>query len=130
MKDDGNCQFRAISQGIFGTQDYHELLRAIAVWKLRKDKDYYSLWFQDGETGFNNFCNEMSENSTWGTELTLKALVDSLGITLHIMQSTKENYYLIYRPDEIEGPYCEHHVFVTYIEPIHYNAIIENNVSS
>jgi hypothetical protein len=88
MKDDGNCQFRALSFGLYGTEDLHELLRCIAVWRLLRAKEHYGLWFDDGEEGLKQFCSEMSVIGTWGTELTLKAIVDALGITVHIIQST------------------------------------------
>jgi hypothetical protein len=43
------------------------------------------MWFDDGEAGLIKFCEGMKNLATWGTELTLKALVDNLGITLHII---------------------------------------------
>ena len=100
MNDDGNCQFRAISFGLYKTEDYYPLMRHIAVWQLLRNKEQYQFWFDDGEQGLREFCNEMAKNGTWGTELTLKALVDALGITLHILQSTDENFYLCYEPED------------------------------
>ncbi len=44
----------------------------------------------------------MERNGTWGTEITLKALVELLGVTMHVIQSTKDNFYIKYTPDESE----------------------------
>ena len=85
MKDDGNCQFRAVSYALYATEEHHELVRAIAVYQLQKGKDTYQFWFEDGLDGLEDFCKEMSEIGSWGTELTLKALVDYLGIKVHIL---------------------------------------------
>jgi hypothetical protein len=38
MKDDGNCQFRAISYALYNTEDRHHLLRQIAIFYLKKEK--------------------------------------------------------------------------------------------
>jgi hypothetical protein len=43
------------------------------------------MWFEDGLDGIEKFIKGMKKNGTWGTEITLKALVDLLGITVHII---------------------------------------------
>ena len=41
------------------------------------------MWFDDGERGLLKFCEDMKQEGTWGTELTLKA--DALGFKLHLL---------------------------------------------
>ncbi len=70
----------------------------------------------------------MSENGTWATDLAIRNLVNCLGITLHILKSTEENFLDIHysRRDDtnLYTPYGSIDVFVTYLEPLHYNIII------
>jgi hypothetical protein len=43
------------------------------------------MWFDEGEKGLNIFTKGMKNLATWGTELTIKAVVDLLGFKLHIL---------------------------------------------
>ena len=47
---------------------------------------------------------EMSMSRTWGDELTLRACSDSFQVPIHVVQSTVDNWYLVYEPSEAGGP--------------------------
>ena len=42
----------------------------------------------------------MSMSRTWGDELTLRACSDSFQVPIHVVQSTVDNWYLVYEPSE------------------------------
>lgn len=119
MKDDGNCQFRAISQELFGTQDHHRLVRAEVVAHMTCHSPEYRAYFAPEE--WDAYIAKMSQDGEWGDELTLRATADAFEIRIHVVTSTDQNWYLMYQPSIGCPPGRE--VFLTYIAPIHYNTL-------
>nr|CCC92258.1 conserved hypothetical protein [Trypanosoma congolense IL3000] len=97
MKDDGNCQFRAIAHQIFGSQEYHQLVRVHVVTYMKSVRDMYDCFLGTTEEA-DKYYAEMYKNGTWGDELTLRAACDSLFVNIHILSSEEENYYITYSP--------------------------------
>jgi len=120
IEDDGNCQFRAISRDLYGTQQHHELVRAVVVAYLEKHEAEYKVFV--GEEEWHPYLENMAKSKTWGDEITLRAAVDALGIQIHVVTSAEDNYLLDYCPsgDTTEDT---RHVFLTYVAPVHYNTI-------
>lgn len=61
-------QFRSISYGLFGTEAYHKAIRRKAVQYLREHRSDFEAFLGDD---FNHWLKEMSQNDSWGDELTL-----------------------------------------------------------
>ena len=121
MKDDGNCQFRALAHELFGNQEHHGFVRAEIVSFLRKHEDEYSILFVDDDA-WQQFLGAMATPGTWGEEITLRAAVEAFGIRIHVLTSTEENWLLQYSP--IAGfKNGSRQVFLTYVAPVHYNTI-------
>jgi len=119
MEDDGNCQFRALSQELFGTQRWHGEVRKHATAYMRKRPHDFSIYFE-GESAWQKYVRDMAVNGTWGDELTLRAVADALRVKIHVLTSDEENWYLQYEPA------AHSHVrelFLAYISPIHYNTL-------
>lgn len=119
MEDDGNCQFRAMSTELYGTQDRHQEVRNIAVAHMKKRPDEFSVFFEAEE--FDQYLRGMAEPRTWGDELTLRAITDALCVKIHVITTTEENWYLHYDPDDGREPVRQ--LFLTYLSPIHYNTL-------
>ena len=68
MGSDGACQFRSVSYGLYGTEAYHKAIRRKAVQYLREHRSDFEAFLGDD---FNHWLKEMSQNETWGDELTL-----------------------------------------------------------
>lgn len=68
---DGNCQFRAISNGLYGSEAHHALVRANVVSYMRQHKADFEPYL--GET-WQRYITDMSHDGTWGDELTLVSL--------------------------------------------------------
>jgi hypothetical protein len=124
MGDDGNCQFRSFSYNIYGTQAYHKLVRARAVKHIKTHRNYFGVFF-DGDAALDAYIESQSKTRTWGDELTLKAISEAYRLVVHVVTSTEKNWYLKYEPDTVAQHDCAKlkQAFVTYISPIHYNAI-------
>ena len=133
MEGDGNCQFRALADQLFGDQKHHAITRQAAVDHMRRHADFFGMYFED-TSELNAYLKEMGRSRTWGDELTLRAAVEAYGCCAHVITSEPANWYLVYNPEGeplSNMPLPKGHaaprelkeVFVTYISPIHYNAI-------
>eukprot|EP00878_Enallax_costatus_P007209 GHUV01007553.1.p1 GENE.GHUV01007553.1~~GHUV01007553.1.p1 ORF type:complete len:338 (+),score=81.02 GHUV01007553.1:294-1307(+) len=114
---DGNCQFRSVSEQLYGTQEHHAFVRQIAVDHIRHHPEEYQAFL--GED-FHYYCAGMAQLGTWGDELTLRAVCDSFGVVVHVVTSEQHNWYLRYNPLKLKSTV---EVFLTYIAPIHYNSL-------
>ena len=47
--DDGNCQFRAFSQQLFGDQAFHFPIRREVVAAMRREASFFGAMFAEGE---------------------------------------------------------------------------------
>jgi hypothetical protein len=121
MEDDGNCQFRAISSDLYGTQEHHELVRAMVVSYLESHGSTYKAFI--GEREWRPYLEAMRKSKTWGDEITLRAAAEAFGIWVHVVTSTEENYLLAYCPSGGDPAGDARHVFLTYVAPVHYNTI-------
>eukprot|EP00930_Biecheleria_cincta_P083403 TRINITY_DN72987_c0_g1_i1.p1 TRINITY_DN72987_c0_g1~~TRINITY_DN72987_c0_g1_i1.p1 ORF type:complete len:263 (+),score=27.03 TRINITY_DN72987_c0_g1_i1:200-988(+) len=138
MEGDGNCQFRSFAFNLFGDQAHHGSVRKAAIAHIKKNSDFFRIFFED-EREFKNFLRDMAKNRTWGDELTLRAVVEAYGCVAHVVTSEPANWFLVYEPEEdtaafdpkiavcprgYQTPPKGKQVFLSYVSPIHYNAIV------
>lgn len=120
MVGDGNCQFRALSHQLYNSQEEHAYVRHTVCKRMRECSDFFSIYFESlGE--FETFMRRMSTERTWGDELTLRAAADAFHVTIHVITTERQNWHLRYEPEGDKPP--NKTIFLTYISPVHYNAI-------
>lgn len=68
MQGDGNCQFRAISFGLYGTEDRHAEVRGRAIAYMRRNPHAFAVFL--GED-YRAYLENMARPGAWGDELTL-----------------------------------------------------------
>ncbi|KAL8269183.1 hypothetical protein Esti_006892 [Eimeria stiedai] len=118
---DGNCQFRAVSYCLFGSEENHRFVRRRVVQHMQRETASYRVFFES--PAFDSYLKQMSRPGTWGDELTLRAAADAFSCCLHLITSSETNWYLRYDPEKEGQPQpALKHLFLTYISPIHYNA--------
>ncbi|KAK9806216.1 hypothetical protein WJX72_005737 [[Myrmecia] bisecta] len=117
MAGDGNCQFRSVSFGLYGDPQHHRSVRLKAVQYMRAHKDDFQCFV--GES-FQEYVRNMAKDGSWGDELTLRAISDSYGIVVNVITSDQHNWFMRYKPDTLQ---LSLEIFLTYIAPVHYNAI-------
>ena len=71
VSGDGNCMFRAVSDQVYGSEQYHSILREKCMDYLVVQKRFFELFI---EGDFNNYINEKRKNGTWGDDIELEAL--------------------------------------------------------
>ena len=121
ISDDGNCQFRALAQQVYGDDvKYHAGVRKAIVERMRVDEAFFGAMF-DGADELDAYLATMAMPRTWGDELTLRAAADAFGVSVHVITSTETNWYLRYDPSDGSTPKA--HAFLTYVSPVHYDAV-------
>lgn len=63
MEGDGNCQFRAFSNELFGTQEYHLAVRAVAVEWMKQHADEFSFFVGD-DREWQDYMRKMAQPCT------------------------------------------------------------------
>ena len=74
---DGNCLFRAISDQIYGDQDFHSEIRQTAyLYLLDRKEDFEPFIEQNGQTfdHYKTFLEKIQKDGTWGGDECLIAL--------------------------------------------------------
>ena len=66
MKADGNCLFRALSDQLKGTEDFHAEFRANCVEYIEENKELYKFFMEDDET-IEDYINWIRQPAKWGS---------------------------------------------------------------
>ena len=67
----------------------------------------------------------MCQDRCWGDELTLSAAAEALQCEVHVVTTEQENWLLHYGAEEAAERGLRRQCFLTYVSPIHYNALVD-----
>jgi len=93
VKGDGNCQFYALSDQLYGTQSKAAAMRKAVVTWLRPRGDWNPTKSAGAELKnfatrpWNEYCDDMAKDGTWGDHLTLVAIAEIFGVAIRIISS-------------------------------------------
>lgn len=68
-------QFRSLSDQIYGTSDYHDVVREEIVHQLKSKPELYANFVP---MAYGDYLKKMSRNGGWGDNCTLQAAADSV----------------------------------------------------
>ncbi|SPO42280.1 uncharacterized protein PSFLO_07763 [Pseudozyma flocculosa] len=110
---DGNCQFRVMSQHLYGTQAMHALVRQKVVSHLRANPSLILHFAAAGDSHLSaeEYLQEMAKNKTWGDEITLAAMAEAYRCSIFVLScitpvsSTQRRYITSIYPDGAQGPH-------------------------
>jgi len=102
VKDDGNCLFTAVAQQLFRDETRHLKIRENVVNWLLHNSDYLidgavplaSIEEENGKT-WEQFCNEMSKDRTFGTNACLYAISEIYGVEIFAVFSTEGSEFVL-----------------------------------
>ena len=117
IKGDGNCQFRSISDQLFGTPERYEEVRKMVVDQLRTKREEYEAFVPDD---YEDYVNNMAMDGEWGDHLTLKAASDVYGRRMCILSSYEKNFLIEITPLEVKHPRV---LWLSFWAEVHYNSI-------
>ena len=115
VKADGNCQFRALSLGLYGSEDRHAEVRTNIVQHLRENSERY---FQFVESEFfADYVNRISLDGQWGDAITLQAFVEYYSRGVRVLSDNEQNPVFDHAfEDSSEDP-----ITITHYGEVHYN---------
>ena len=74
MGGDGNCMFRAVSDQVYGNEDYHGIIREKCMKYLLIERQFFSQFVEGGDKEFDNYINMKSKSGVWGDDVELQAI--------------------------------------------------------
>ncbi|XP_010492832.1 PREDICTED: OTU domain-containing protein DDB_G0284757-like, partial [Camelina sativa] len=119
MKSDGNCQFRALADQLYKTSDSHKLVRQEIVQQLKSHPKMYKGFVNN--MNFSDYVKNMSKNSEWGDEVTLKAAADVYAVKIVLITSIKQTPFIKVLPKSQKEP--DRVIHLSYLSGIHFNSI-------
>lgn len=117
VEGDGNCQFRALSDQLYGTPDNHELVRQKVVNQLMSHPEIYEGYVP---MAYDDYLEKMSRNGEWGDHVTLQAAVDSYGVRIFVITSFKDTCCIEILPNSQKTKGV---IFLSFWAEVHYNSI-------
>jgi len=125
MDGDGNCQFRALADQMYGSQERHREVRATVVKMLRAEPDAYAAFVceGDGDT-YEEYCANMSRDGTWGDAITMQAAADAYGVKICMLTSYRESFFVEIEPRH-KSSTSSLTLMISFWAEIHYNSLVE-----
>ncbi|OWM82418.1 OVARIAN TUMOR DOMAIN-containing deubiquitinating enzyme 12 [Punica granatum] len=117
VQGDGNCQFRALSDQLHQTPDYHESVREEIVKQLRNNSKFYEGYVP---MEYDEYLSKMSRNGEWGDHVTLQAAADVYGAKILVITSFKDTCYIEIIPNNQKTKQV---LLLSFWAEVHYNSI-------
>eukprot|EP00933_Yihiella_yeosuensis_P073086 TRINITY_DN8165_c0_g2_i1.p1 TRINITY_DN8165_c0_g2~~TRINITY_DN8165_c0_g2_i1.p1 ORF type:complete len:190 (-),score=26.30 TRINITY_DN8165_c0_g2_i1:22-591(-) len=114
---DGNCQFRALADQLYGSQDHHASVREQVVDQLESFSERYQ-GFVPGK--FADYVQEMAKDGTWGDHVTLQAVADALGVRIHVLTDHLSDAFIEVVPREQKSSKV---LKLSFWAEVHYNSL-------
>ncbi|XP_019100745.1 PREDICTED: OTU domain-containing protein 5-A-like [Camelina sativa] len=119
MQSDGNCQFRALADQLYKNSALHKLVRQEIVQQLKTHPKMYKEFINN--MSFSEYVKNMSKNSEWGDEVTIKAAADLYVVKIVLVTSIKQTPLIEFLPKSQKEP--DRVIHLSYLSGIHFNSI-------
>ncbi|MCO5573227.1 hypothetical protein L7F22_026996 [Adiantum nelumboides] len=119
MSGDGNCQFRAISDQLYGTPEKHKSVRKHIVQQLKSWKDLYREYVP---MKYSDYVRKMKKQGEWGDHVTLQAAADCFGMKICLVTSFKDTRYIEILPKTLRQ---RNDIFLSFYSEVHYNSLYQ-----
>ena len=122
---DGNCQFRALSEQLYGNEDSHKAIRARVVEHLRDNETKYA-GFVEGT--YEKYVDVMSQEGTWGDHITLQVFANIYNVKIELQTDYEDKWIKEFFPrddDNNKLEYNEKIIRLSFYSEWHYNYIQE-----
>lgn len=120
VEADGNCQFRALAQQLYGDESQHTSLRVRMLQQLKSAPECYSGFVHEP---FEDYVNRMSRDGEWGDNVTLQAASDMLGADIHILTDQPGAEHLEVHPSTQNADPPQTPLWLAFLAEVHYDSV-------
>ena len=127
--DDGNCLFRAMSHQLYGTEEYHDIIRKRCCDYIELERSYFEMFIAniEGTLTISQYLTNMRKDRTWGGNMELIAFAELYRKTIHVYRSGPQPDHIFgsrYSEAQQEEPIRLHYRFGN-----HYESLLSHNAS-
>ncbi|CAE8680158.1 unnamed protein product [Polarella glacialis] len=119
VNGDGNCQFRAMADQLYGSEDHHMAIREQVVLQLMGCSERYQ-GFVPGR--FEDYLRDMAQSGSWGDHVTLQAAADALGVRIHVLTDHLTDAFIEVLPREQKSNKV---LRLSFWAEVHYNSLAD-----
>lgn len=119
VSGDGNCQFRALSDQLYRSPEYHKHVRKEVVKQL---KDCRALYEGYVPMKYKHYYKKISKSGEWGDHVTLQAAADKFAAKICLLTSFRDTCFIEITPQH-ETPTRE--LWLSFWSEVHYNSLYE-----
>ncbi|XP_030546578.1 OVARIAN TUMOR DOMAIN-containing deubiquitinating enzyme 11 isoform X2 [Rhodamnia argentea] len=119
IEGDGNCQFRALADQLFGNSDHHKIVRKEIIKQLKHERKLYEGYVP---MKYKSYLKKMKKSGEWGDHVTLQAAADRFVAKINLVTSFKETSYIEIVPN---GKNPTKELWLSFWSEVHYNSLYE-----
>ncbi|KAL4191889.1 hypothetical protein AMTRI_Chr06g191280 [Amborella trichopoda] len=119
VSGDGNCQFRALSDQMYRSPEYHKHVRKDIVKQL---KEYRTLYESYVPMKYKRYYKKMAKSGEWGDHVTLQAAADKYGAKICLLTSFRDTCFIEIVP-RLQPPQRE--FWLSFWSEVHYNSLYD-----
>jgi hypothetical protein len=84
VEGDGNCLFRSVSHQIYGTDQWHGMVRQKCMDYMQSEARYFEPYVEGGMEEFYEYVQAKRQNGVWGDDPELQALCELYNCTAEV----------------------------------------------
>ncbi|KAK3013726.1 hypothetical protein RJ639_008434 [Escallonia herrerae] len=119
VSGDGNCQFRALSDQIYRSPEYHKHVRKEVVKQLKDSRPLYEGYVP---MKYKHYYKKMAKSGEWGDHVTLQAAADKFVAKICLLTSFRETCFIEITPQH-QTPKRE--LWLSFWSEVHYNSLYD-----
>ncbi|KAI3520622.1 hypothetical protein L1887_10072 [Cichorium endivia] len=119
VSGDGNCQFRAVSDQLYRSPEYHKHVRKEVVKQLKDNRALYEGYVP---MKYKKYCKKISKSGEWGDHVTLQAAADKFAAKICLLTSFRDTCFIEITPQH-QAPQRE--LWLSFWSEVHYNSLYE-----
>lgn len=119
VSGDGNCQFRALSDQLYRTPEYHKHVRKEVAKQLKEHKPLYEGYVP---MKYKHYHKKMKKSSEWGDHVTLQAAADRFAAKICLLTSFRDTCFIEIVPRN-QAPQRE--LWLSFWSEVHYNSLYD-----
>ncbi|KAI4375744.1 hypothetical protein MLD38_013574 [Melastoma candidum] len=119
VSGDGNCLFRALSDQMYRSPEYHKHVRKDIVKQLKSHRSLYEGYVP---MRFKTYYKKMAKLGEWGDHVTLQAAADKFAAKICLLTSFRDTCFIEIMP-QLGAPRRE--LWLSFWREVHYNSLYE-----